>query len=220
MFLTGGVNDTETDPARLAVLHMRLVVSDLRDPLPEVRREEALDGVLPSQHSRDPLDPGHSRLPVAVVEGPQAQAGDVQDMPPATGNVPAEPLVGDGGDGQGEPERNSGGDNEEPDGLEGLICQTFVSDCTTAIHIAGCESGFDADGRLDGVWAQNGISFGLFALHRGHGEGFYPGGPIRWPDMFLLSADGLTPNWAVAEWNVSHAYELQQEQGWWPWQCW
>jgi len=82
-----------------------------------------------------------------------------------------------------------------PDDVKGIVC-AYDWDCGTALRIVWCESRGDAS-------ATSGTSWGLFQLWAGHAG--------RWPDFW--------DNWADPYWNTARAYELWQEQGWGPWEC-
>lgn len=102
-----------------------------------------------------------------------------------------------------------------PDGaLENLICAYDWSplSCGQIVNVAACESGRNTAGFLDGNWASNAGNYGLFQINGIHVAD-------RFPDMFDLTEDGITPKWAVAQWNVEAALSLYQEQGLVPWLC-
>ena len=86
--------------------------------------------------------------------------------------------------------------------IERAICAVFGADGPDAIAIAGCESGRDTMGRLDGWWASSGSSYGLFQINAIHAG--------RWPDFWSA--------W-MTERNIAYAYEIWSEQGWSPWAC-
>jgi hypothetical protein len=69
--------------------------------------------------------------------------------------------------------------------------------CPQAERIVTCESGWDAA-------ATNGISWGLWQINAIHAW--------RWPNFW--------ESWMNPEVNTAWAYELYQEQGWTPWDCW
>ncbi|KKL28309.1 hypothetical protein LCGC14_2376450 [marine sediment metagenome] len=77
-----------------------------------------------------------------------------------------------------------------------LIC-SYSWPCETALRIVGCESNGDPA-------ATNGVSWGLFQINAIHAW--------RWPDFW--------EHWSDPMRNTQYAWELYQEQGFAPWDCW
>lgn len=94
--------------------------------------------------------------------------------------------------------------------IEAIICSYTAWSCADAIAVARCESGTDANGNLDGNWASNGVSYGVYQL----APEYHP----IWTDFWDTNADG-TPNWADPTWNIDHAFSLWSTSGWSPWSC-
>ena len=72
--------------------------------------------------------------------------------------------------------------------------------CDQTPDVARCESGVDRAGRLDGIFATSGSSYGLFQLNGIHAR--------RFPDFWEKWMDPVT--------NVARAYQIWTEQGWRP----
>jgi hypothetical protein len=90
-----------------------------------------------------------------------------------------------------------------PGSIESLICG-YDWDCAAAIAVAGCESGYNRDGQLDGAWAiGGGANYGIFQLNVIHA--------YRWLDFWEA--------WHIPEKNIAWAYEIWSESGWDPWAC-
>ena len=88
------------------------------------------------------------------------------------------------------------------DGLEAIVC-SYSWPCDQALDVARCESGVDRAGRLDGIFATSGSSYGVFQLNGIHARRF-PGFWEKWMDPAT---------------NVAWAYQIWSEQGWRPWSC-
>ena len=82
--------------------------------------------------------------------------------------------------------------------VEDLIC-SYSWDCGAALRIFTCESGL----RPDAI-SYNGTSFGITQLWSGHA--------YRWPTFWSEWSDPVI--------NIAWAFELYQEQGFTPWECW
>jgi len=99
--------------------------------------------------------------------------------------------------------------------IEQIICSYDWTPftCGQIVKVAACESGRDREGNLDGAWDIGfGANYGVFQINRIHAGGSFP-------DMFAMSADGSTPNWADVGWNVAAAYTIFSGQGLRPWSC-
>lgn len=90
----------------------------------------------------------------------------------------------------------------EAGSIEAIIC-SLPWPCDEAIGVAGCESGVDRYGRLDGNWATNGNHFGLFQISYIHAW--------RWADFYDA--------WMDPARNAQFAYDIWSESGWRPWSC-
>lgn len=88
------------------------------------------------------------------------------------------------------------------DGLEALVC-SLPWPCEEALAVARCESGVDKVGRLDGVFASSGSSYGLFQINHIHAR--------RFPDFW--------ESWMNPAKNTAWAFQIWSEQGWRPWSC-
>jgi hypothetical protein len=89
------------------------------------------------------------------------------------------------------------------DGLEAIVC-SFPWPCEEAIAVAACESGVDANGRLDGNWAHSSTGYGLFQINAVHAW--------RWPDFWEAWMDPYK--------NTAWAYEIWLDWGGWSaWTC-
>lgn len=80
--------------------------------------------------------------------------------------------------------------------IEQLIC-SYPWDCSTALRIAGCESGYDPS-----ATSPTG-DYGLFQINQIHAS--------KWPDFW--------ESWMVAERNAQYAWEIYADQFWYPWSC-
>jgi len=90
-----------------------------------------------------------------------------------------------------------------PDGLEALVC-SYAWPCQEALAVARCESGVDATGKLDGVFATSSrSSYGLFQINAIHAR--------RFPDFW--------ESWMDPSKNTAWAFQIWSEQGWRPWSC-
>lgn len=90
-----------------------------------------------------------------------------------------------------------------PDGLEALVC-SYAWPCQEALTVARCESGVDAAGRLDGIYAQSSRnSYGLFQINAIHAR--------RFPEFW--------DSWMDPAKNTAWAFQIWSEQGWRPWNC-
>jgi hypothetical protein len=89
-----------------------------------------------------------------------------------------------------------------PEGLEAIIC-AYPGPCQEAVAVALCESGADASGRPDGVYASSRTGYGLFQINPIHVR--------RFPDFW--------ESWMDPEKNTAWAYQIWAEQGWRPWAC-
>ena len=88
-----------------------------------------------------------------------------------------------------------------PTQTQNLILSTFGPEGERALKVAYCESGND----LYAAPEENPGHRGIFQLGEVHAPRFSRHG---WD----WDTDGLIP-----ERNIAVAYEIQQEQGWWPW---
>jgi hypothetical protein len=88
------------------------------------------------------------------------------------------------------------------DGLEALVC-SYAWPCQEALAVAGCESGVDAKGNLDGFWASSRTGYGLFQINPIHVR--------RFPDFW--------ESWMDPAKNTAWAFQIWSEQGWRPWAC-
>ena len=99
----------------------------------------------------------------------------------------------------------------EAGSLEALVCG-YAWPCAEAVAIAGCESGFDAAGRLDGVWATNGNSYGLFQVNEVN----------RWEDQAHTRVkpgwETFLDDWMDAARNTWYAFQIWA--GWGGWGAW
>ena len=102
--------------------------------------------------------------------------------------------------------------------VEAVTCHLDWSPytCAQINRVWGCESGYDASGRLDGWWAVGGGSnYGIAQLNVIH--------ETAWPDFFSVSdmrgAGEARPSWAWPEWNIARAHELFMADGLAPWAC-
>lgn len=130
-----------------------------------------------------PPAPEATTQAVVVVEPVAEPPGPVLDgppEPPVAEPAPATPILA--------PIEELPGTD-----VERVIC-AWPWDCRSAMAVAFCESTLQP-------WADNGISYGLFALWGGHVK--------RWPDFWSWWSDPMA--------NAAHAYELYAEQGWVPW---
>jgi hypothetical protein len=88
--------------------------------------------------------------------------------------------------------------------IEAAICAVFGDAGPAAVRVAGCESGRNSEGVLDGNWAIGAGSYGLFQIQASYHAARFPGFWERWQE---------------AEFNIMMAYTLWSEQGWGPWSC-
>jgi Lysozyme like domain len=89
-----------------------------------------------------------------------------------------------------------------PGSFETIVCAEPWP-CGEAIAVAACESGTDRNGKLDGNWATDGYSYGLFQINAIHAD--------RWADFWSAWSDPVK--------NTEWAFEIYSEQGWSPWSC-
>ena len=104
------------------------------------------------------------------------------------------------------PEGDGGGLRSCPSGAIEDIVAGYDWPCWEAVAIAGCESGRNAEGFLDGNYAVGAGSYGLFQIQASFHAARFPGFWERW--------------WEV-EFNTMMAYTLYVESGrsWGPWSC-
>lgn len=183
-------------------------------------------------------DRGHVRLTAPGLAdrrlaGVAARMGLADDrdsadaVPGASGGVLGEPGAGTAGDGPadtggpeavGVPEQRSVAAPELPADCErGQIERTIAQydwPCAQAIAVAGCESGYDALGRLDGWWASNGASFGLFQVNaiNQYADASHTRIKPGW--------ETFTEDWMLPERNIWYAHEVYVDWGGWgAWAC-
>lgn len=146
-------------------------------------------------------------LPPLLTRGVELDALPPEPTPP----TPAPVVEGDTAAEDNTQQGGSSGKVEapalEPGGIQTLIC-SLSWDCDTALRIvygptAKCPYGESTGNPA----ANNGISYGLFAIHAGTWAGYFPN---FWRD------------WMIAEVNTSWAWEIYVRAGysWGPWSCW
>jgi hypothetical protein len=90
--------------------------------------------------------------------------------------------------------------------IERSICAVFGDAGPAAVRVAGCESGRNSEGILDGNWAIGNGSYGLFQIQASYHAARFP---------------GFWERWAEVEFNIMMAWTLYVEHGysWAPWSC-
>jgi Lysozyme like domain len=154
-------------------------VPPVRSPLPGEDGVDADPGGLDTRAGYPASAALRSATPGPGDGGGVGAASATPDVPQPTA-APAEPI--------------------HASGFEAIVCSEPWP-CGEAIAVAACESGTDANGRLDGNWATNGGNYGLYQINAIHAG--------NWPDFW--------ENWMNPERNAEWAFELWSHEGWAPW---
>ena len=164
--------------------------------LPRVTDAQAQISLSHSYTATMTVDPDVSLLKRSrnLADEPNIAAQPPAPVPPAPAAAPVAPVA--------TPAPPQATPAPPTEGLEAIVC-SYSWPCDQALDVARCESGVDRAGRLDGIFATSGSSYGLFQLNGIHAR--------RFPDFWEKWMDPVT--------NVPWAYQIWPEQWSRPWSC-